>query len=254
MIHRRLTACFVWLSLVMSVAAAASASQDAALWDTSPPAGGGPELTTQLVANDFTVGSPVSIGRFRFWSLDAFQGTYPGFLGSIYWALYANDPGQRAPGSLVASGLSEDVVRTPTSYTFPFPGYGPITQNDVTIGAVVLPAGDYWLAIHNGPLSDTRVNTFYIMGSALLTGAGDRVMRLALGETSWYAGVPEQHDSAFVLYPPVRRFTYVGAGDSVAAGQDIDGIAVGTGTSEFAYPNARQERALRRQSLQHDRV
>src|SRR5205085_1013831 len=44
--------------------------------------------------------------------------------------------------------------------------------------------------------------------------------------------------SAFIYIAPAPppTFTYVGAGDSVAAGQDIDGQDIGNGTSQFAYP------------------
>ncbi len=112
------------------------------------------ELTHWIEADDFTLDTAAHLEGVKFWS---FEGA-GSFEGSIVWQIYSNGPGG-TPGALLFSGISANSTRVATGF-FYF-GYAEyITTFDIT--PKLLPAGTYWLALHNGPLSnDTALGRVY---------------------------------------------------------------------------------------------
>jgi hypothetical protein len=114
---------------------------------------GGPDLvsgtgmTEFLVADNFSVGSGgFDITNLRFFSA---QDAASAYVGSISWAVYSD--ATSLPGSVLNSGLAT-VAGTATGGSTGF-GYG-IYSFDIPV-SFTLAAGNYWLALHNGPLSNT---------------------------------------------------------------------------------------------------
>jgi hypothetical protein len=121
------------------------------------PAQGGPDMRSQLIADDFTLSSAQTITRIRFWSLDQTPGAYA---GSLSWYIYADSSGQ--PGAPLAAGNTTTVTRTATGAVYPPLGM-PEYQNDFPIGTVALGTGRYWLALYNGTIGVPGGNgTFFI--------------------------------------------------------------------------------------------
>lgn len=130
------------------------------LYDNGMPSGVGPDgVNGRIVADDFTLGSAATITDVRFWS-----GEQSGaFTGAVTWQIYdmtiTTSPvflGAR-PGNLLASGLATSVARSQQGIDNN--GFD-IFQNDLFIGAVSLSPGQYWLGLHNGPLSQTTFTSF----------------------------------------------------------------------------------------------
>jgi hypothetical protein len=110
--------------------------------DTVTP-NGSQEMTSNNVASAFQ-GGDMTITDIRFWSWEASPAS---FTGTISWAIYNDNNG--TVGSLVVSGMTSDITRTPFSDV----GY----DNDVHVGSVAVAGGTHWLALHNGPLSNDTV-------------------------------------------------------------------------------------------------
>jgi hypothetical protein len=106
----------------------------------------GTAMTEFVVADNFTVASSYDITNIRFWSAQSALGAYQ---GSVAWAIYSDLAG--LPNSSLNAGLAT-VTGTATVGTVP-PGYG-VYSFDIPV-SFTLAAGNYWLALHNGPLSNT---------------------------------------------------------------------------------------------------
>ncbi len=123
----------------------------------------GHEMTGWIEADDFTFVTPARIETITFSDLD----TGNNFQGSILWRVYSNASSDK-PGTLLYSGLSTSVTHTATGFIdAPYSEF----VNTVGITPVDLPAGTYWLALHNGPLS-YGFNKFVYWEKA--SGAGPR--------------------------------------------------------------------------------
>jgi hypothetical protein len=124
------------------------------LYDNGPPnEQNGSEMTHWIEAEDFTLNAPAILTDIRFWDFeftDAFQ-------GSITWQIYSTDSAGR-PETVLFSGTGMNLTHTATGLS-----HGNTLEFVVNfdIGAVVLPAGDYWLGLHNGPLTFTQAVGFY---------------------------------------------------------------------------------------------
>jgi hypothetical protein len=125
-----------------------SAAQGGIIYDN-----GGPDQTwgTQMsefqVADDFQIGASADINNIRFWSIQSAGADYT---GSIYWAIYRDALG--LPGTLVQGGLTVAIAETATGSSTGF-GYAEYLF-DIPV-AFTLAAGNYWLGLHNGPLTNT---------------------------------------------------------------------------------------------------
>ncbi len=103
-------------------------------------------MSNWIEAEQFTLTASTTVESVKFWDLERigyFQSTVP-------WAIYS-DNGSNVPGTLVASGISSNLSHLLTGRTDGF-GYTEFV-NTFNITPVSLPAGTYWLAMHNGPLS-----------------------------------------------------------------------------------------------------
>lgn len=104
------------------------------------------EMSNWIEADQFILTTGATVQGVKFWDLERlgfFQNTIP-------WAIYSNS-GSNKPGNLIASGFSSNLTHILTGRT---DGFGYIEfVNTFDISPVSLPAGTYWLALHNGPLS-----------------------------------------------------------------------------------------------------
>lgn len=118
----------------------------ATVWDNGTPnATSGNEMTNWIQAENFTLGSATTIEGIQFWAF-LYGGSYS---GSITWQILSDASG--VPGSVL---FSDTVSVTPTNEgPLAFEGSDRL-RFDINAGGVALAAGDYWLAIHNGPLSN----------------------------------------------------------------------------------------------------
>ena len=117
------------------------------LYDNGPPNNlDGYEMTHWIQADDFTLGVGARLENAKFWSFEG-NGT---FQGSILWQIYSNGA-SNTPGTLLFSGTSTNVTHVATGFILS--GYAEfVTTFDMT--PISLPAGVYWLALHNGPLTN----------------------------------------------------------------------------------------------------
>ncbi len=112
-------------------------------------------MTVWIQADDFTLNEGGRLSGVKFWT-----GELVGyFQGTVTWQIYANSP-QNKPGTLLYSGSS------PTSHAATgLTVYGPFKEyvSDFEVPSIDLPAGTYWLGLHNGPLSNVgSQNVFWV--------------------------------------------------------------------------------------------
>ena len=121
------------------------AAQAATVFDNGAPNQVyGTNMSGNVVAEDFTLGSTYDISNIRFWSIQSAAADYS---GSLSWAIYGNAGGN--PGAVLKSGLSS-AVATATGLSSGF-GYAEYVFN---IGTTFqLAAGNYWLGLANNPLN-----------------------------------------------------------------------------------------------------
>lgn len=106
----------------------------------------GDNMSEVQVAEDFSLGATYNVTAIRFWSIQELAANYR---GSVYWAIHNNSGAN--PGSILQSGIAAAVLAVPTGNSAII-GYAEY-QFDIPV-AFQLTAGNYWLALHNGPLSD----------------------------------------------------------------------------------------------------
>ena len=112
----------------------------------------GNEATSRIQAEDFTLTELTALTAARFW---AFYFTNPGYLGTVEWGIHANDGGQ--PGRVLFSGLATPTVSAGVANCCD----GIPVLLEFALPDVPLAAGTYWLALHNGAMSNTGNEDFY---------------------------------------------------------------------------------------------
>lgn len=130
------------------------AAAQAQIYSNGVPNGtSGNEMTEWIQAEDFMLGAPTTLAGGSFWAFSLAQSAYQ---GSIFWQIMSNSGGQ--PGSTLFSGTA-----TPTGVNdgYMYNGTTPIFRYDMSFGALALGSGNYWLALHNGPLTMTARSEFY---------------------------------------------------------------------------------------------
>lgn len=125
-----------------------------------PNQNGGNEMTDFLQSEDFILGGPALITDVHFWDLQLVPGDYK---GAIYWALQYDQNG--VPGLIAASGLTSAVTHTSTGL-FDITGTYAEYVNSFNITPATLPAGTYWLTLHDGDVTDINFANFYWEWSA----------------------------------------------------------------------------------------
>lgn len=134
-------------ALVFFILAGSTGVNAAMIYDSGAPnLRSGYEMSNWIEAEQFTLTASTTVESVKFWDLEHigfFQSTVP-------WAIYSNS-GSNTPGTLIASGISINLSHLLTGRN---DGFGFIEfVNTFNITPVSLPAGTYWLAMHNGPLS-----------------------------------------------------------------------------------------------------
>lgn len=124
----------------------AQAAQAAIVFNNGAPNQNyGVNMSANVVAEDFSIGSTTDITNLSFWSIQSAAGDYS---GSLSWTIYSN--AGAAPGAVLLSGIASPVA-TPTGLSTGF-GYREFVF--VGISAVIqLFAGTYWLGLANNPLN-----------------------------------------------------------------------------------------------------
>lgn len=135
------------LSIVFALFCAASFTTRAApVYDNgTPDRNNGFEITHWIEADDFYLSVATRLTNVTFWDFEIVGA----FQNSVVWEIYSPGSGNN-PGTLLYSGTSS-VSHTATGFvSLGFAEY----VNTFDITPVSLPAGGYWLAIHNGPLTN----------------------------------------------------------------------------------------------------
>ena len=103
------------------------------------------EITHFKEADQFTLSAAAILGNVKFWDIEASAD----FQSSILWEIRANSQ-SNLPGAVLFSGTSTNLTHVATGRD----AFGYLEFVDsFDIGSVSLPAGTYWLVLHNGPLS-----------------------------------------------------------------------------------------------------
>ncbi len=143
------------------------------------------DISSLIAAEDFTLGVQTTITDIRFWSLEG-TGFFSGYTGSITWQIYSN--AGNTPGVLLASGTTSAVTQALTgreliTYTALYE-----SQNDFSVGSVLLDPGTYWLGLHNGPLSTIPTSggdEFYWETTSPNSTFGSRYDSAPFGDNVW---------------------------------------------------------------------
>ena len=104
----------------------------------------GVNMSGNVVAEDFSIGSTTDVTNLRFWSIQSAIGDYS---GSLSWAIYGNAGTQ--PGAVLQSGIASPAA-TSTGLSTGF-GYREFVFDIATVFQLV--AGNYWLGLANNPLN-----------------------------------------------------------------------------------------------------
>jgi hypothetical protein len=102
-------------------------------------------MTFPLQADNFTLNADTTVEAIRFWAFLIEWGSYS---GSITWQIRGDASG--SPGPVL---FSDTVPVTPVDQG-PLHSHSIQLRFDINTGAIFLPAGAYWLALHHGPLSN----------------------------------------------------------------------------------------------------
>ena len=134
---------------------AANANAAELVYDNgAPDQQNGWEITQYIAADDFTCTHPTRLDRVKFWDYES----QAGFSGTVAWQIHANGDDD-GPGRLLASGTVNNIPHRYTGFSA-LGGYKEY-ENDVAFGPVVLPAGIYWLALHDGELNSVSTKSVY---------------------------------------------------------------------------------------------
>lgn len=118
---------------------------------------GGPEITAQQQSTPFQLLQTSTITSFDFTSIDLGSG-FAGYAGSISWFIYADRNG--APGNVLANVAAVGAQRTLLG-TDSYAGIpANIYLNTLSVPALTLAPGSYWLGLKNGPASLSGFNGF----------------------------------------------------------------------------------------------
>lgn len=202
------------LSAVWMAAGGVPAPAAFVVYDNGPrnPANGN-EMTQWIQAENFTLAAAETLVGVRFTS-----GEFsPGYTGSITWQIYADAAG--TPGSLLTSGTTAAVTRTAVA---PVGVFTSAFENEFSIGSVPLAAGNYWLGLHNGPLTTTSRLEMYWMTSTTGFGPNGQEDVTPFGTGGFFSNGQEHTfqllaaDAAAVPAPAGLLLGLIGAGPAVA--------------------------------------
>ena len=121
----------------------------------APNLANGYEMTSYLQANEFTLSSGIVLSSVTFWDAD---GRANNFQNTVYWEIRTNSA-SNAPGSVLFSGTSTGVTHTSTGRKVEV--LYPEFINTVALPPITLYAGNYWLVLHDGPITNTTQQYIY---------------------------------------------------------------------------------------------
>src|SRR4051812_794924 len=108
------------------------------------------DLTYLKEANRFTVSTDAVAKSVKFWTLEPHTATWANL---VFWEIRSNTAANM-PGTVLASGNSTNLTHVATGMNAnPYPEY--VITFDLP--SVSLPAGTYWLVLHNGALSNNSM-------------------------------------------------------------------------------------------------
>lgn len=138
-------------SIVIATSASAELLYNNGLPDHDPLPNGF-EMTQWVEADDFTLTTAARVDGIRFHDIEIFGN----FSGNVLWRIHENGPDGK-PGAVLFSGTAT-ATHQATGFVSP-----PYTEFLVTfpVEELLLPAGTYWLALHNGPLSSAANQRVY---------------------------------------------------------------------------------------------
>ena len=129
------------------------------IYDNGPPnQQNGNEMTQWIQAEDFSVGTAMTLGGVNFWDIEVPNTAYQ---GEIDWGIYSDAGG--SPGTLLASGAAIGGAVTRTFLQHNVLGQFDEYSDTFNVTPFALTAGmTYWIGLHNGPLSfQTRTNFYW---------------------------------------------------------------------------------------------
>jgi len=130
------------------------------VWDNGGPASlnpGGSNMTDTLQAEDFMLGGVTSITGITFWNMQLLGGDY---LGSISYSVVADNGG--APGAVtLACGTATPNRQQVGTFGDQGGDTYQIFQNDFAVNINLALGGQYWLVLHDGPITSSATSDFY---------------------------------------------------------------------------------------------
>lgn len=194
------------------------------VFDNGPPDRlNGFELTHWVEANQFNLSSAYVVTGVEFWEAEASTTFY----GLMLWEIRRNNS-NNTPGTIVASGVSANLIRTPTFVAI----YGIYPEYNVTFdlpSAVSLPPGNYWLTLHNGPLSNNA--TRFVFWETTTNG----ILSPSLSDEAPFAG---NWDSNSSLSDPNSQMAFRLSGVPAAWQARIVSINRSGGSTEIVFTTA----------------
>jgi hypothetical protein len=129
------------------------------IYDNGPPnQQNGNEMTHWIQAEDFSVGTAMTLGSVNFWDIEAPGGA--AYQGEIDWGIYSDAGG--SPGTLLTSGAAIGGAVTRTFIQHGVLGTYDEYSQSFNITPFALAAGTtYWIGLHNGPLTFQTYSSFY---------------------------------------------------------------------------------------------
>lgn len=159
------------------------------------------EFTHWKVTNQFTLGADVVTNTVKFWEIEARANVWA---NQVLWEIRSNSA-SNLPGTVLFSGSSTNLSRVATSRqdSSNFPEY--LITFDLP--SVSLPAGTYWLTLHNGALSNNMPPGYVFWETATSNRTDDSKSDEAPFSNNWETNTADaQHPSqlAFQLIGIVR--------------------------------------------------
>lgn len=171
-------------AIAATLLAICAAPQAATVASQAPDLISGTNMSFATVADSFNVsGGAYDITNLRFWSI---QSTASDYSGSVYWAIHSDAAG--APGGVLFSSVAA-VSAVNTGATTGF-GYLEFVF-DIPV-SFSLAIGDYWLALHNGPLATTEALEMLWETSSAGDGAESQYVDLTIPGAPWLGTGSEQ--------------------------------------------------------------